>query len=290
MMDLVIHPTTRSALAEVTSKPPHALLLTGPEGAGKRSVALELASQILGVARTKLENSSMFMDASPEEGQPFGIDRIRGAKHFMTLRSTNKVRTDTGISRVVFMPQAHTMTKEAQNSLLKLLEEPPEDGMLLLTATSEHALLPTIISRCQAIAVKKPDTAELTRVLVSRGNASADVDLALRISDGLPGLAMAMLDASGEHPLSLATSTARQLVQQTTFERLCNVESLSKQRQQCQDVCYILQQMAHLALMNTSGGSADRWQRILTSAYECQGALEQRVNTKLAMTRLMVSL
>lgn len=290
MKELLLHPTVESLIDRAVAKPPHALLITGRDGVGKESVARHVAAAVLDLDESELNKSSAFLDITPDPGEPFGIDRIRQAQHAMTLRSTTKGGAEGQISRVIFMSHANTMTKEAQNALLKLLEEPPKDGMLVLTAPSTHTMLTTISSRCQTLHVTKPDESALRAYLSDKGYEESRIDLAIRMGDGLPGLTYAMLDDTQEHPLAAATNIARQLIQQTAYERLCTVDALSKQRQQCLDICHILQQMAHLALQRTNSGSAERWKRIMISAYDCQQALERRVNTKLALTQLMVSL
>jgi DNA polymerase-3 subunit delta' len=288
MTQLVLHTTSAADVARAIAHPPHALLITGLTGMGKEGVAREIAAQVLGLDTVALDNSVQFLDVRPEKGEAFGIDTVRNIRHFMTLRSTSA--KPGAIVRIAVLSNAHTMTKEAQNALLKLLEEPPADSMLILTATSEQALLPTIVSRSQVLPLVKPERDVLAKHFVALGKSSDDVELVLRISGGLPGLAASMLNEAQEHPLARAATTARSLVQQTAFERLCTVESLAKEREFCLDLCSILQQMAHLALQQASSATTARWQRILESAYDCQIALERRVNTKLAMTRLMLSL
>ncbi len=289
MSQLVLHPTVEQVLRRIEKNPPHALLITGPVGMGKEAIAQHLSATILNTTMGKLTNNAAFLDVSPAEDEPFGIDAIRQVQHTMTLRSGSK-HVNGGMTRIALLSNAHRMTKEAQNALLKLLEEPPKDGMLILTATSEHALLTTIASRCQIMNITKPDSSALSAFFRESGYDDKDIELALRMSNGLPGLTAAMLDTSQEHPLAIAATAARQLVQQSAFERLCAVDGLSKQRQHCHDICYILQQMAHLALLNGNASTAARWKRVLTCSYDCQRALERRVNTKLALTQLMVSL
>jgi DNA polymerase-3 subunit delta' len=206
----------------------------------------------------------------------------------MTLRSHSKGADK--VQRIVLLADAQNMTREAQNALLKVLEEPPEGSMLILTATSEQALLSTIVSRCQVLPLQKPEGGLLSKELSALGYKPDAISLALRISDGWPGLAIAMLNPDVEHPFTKATEQARSLLQQSTFERLATVDGLAKKRELCVDTCYILQQMAHLALLSAKPEAIDRWQRVLTAAYKCQEALQARVNAKLAMTQLMLSM
>lgn len=287
-MSLILSNKSGKDIENILVKPPHALLLVAPEGAGKRAVALMLVSKLLGVAEDKLENTAELLVVTPDKDTAFGIDSIRSAQHFMT-RKTTQSRKQV-VQRVVLFPDAQNMTREAQNALLKLLEEPPVNSMLILTATSEHAVLPTVISRCQVLLLQKPGVQELAQVLIDKGHPPEATALAIRISDGWPGLALAMLDPAHDHPFTVATEKAREVLQQTVFERLSLVDALAKKRDLCNNVCYILQQMAHIALQTANDSSVDRWQRVLTASYACQQALQARVNAKLAMTQLMLSL
>lgn len=287
-MSLIVHSTTAKLLAKVVATPPHALLVVAPAGAGKEAIARQLIADLLATVTTKLVNNVSLLTVIPDKDQAFGIDSVRQAQHFMTLKS-HKVGKGK-IQRVVLLADAQNMTREAQNALLKVLEEPPEDTMLVLTATSEQALLSTIVSRCQVLQLQKPETTQLREALVGLGYKTDAVSLALRISDGWPGLAIAMLNPAIEHPFTKATEQARTLLQQSTFGRLATVDALAKKRELCTDTCYILQQMAHLALSSAKPEAIDRWQRVLTASYKCQEALQARVNAKLAMTQLMLSM
>lgn len=287
-MSLILSSKTAAQLKKVAATPPHALLIVAPEGAGKRAVASELIAQLLGTTTDKFATTAELLVVTPDKEEAFGIDSVRLAQHFMTRKTTTK--QGQAVQRIAFLPDAERMTREAQNALLKLLEEPPAGSMLILTATSEHAMLPTIVSRCQVMTLHKPTAAELSKALAPKGYDAQAIALAIRISDGWPGLALAMLDPTATHPFAAATEKARELLQQSTFERLSGVDALAKKRELCNDLCYILQQMAHVALQSANGKTVDRWQRVLTAAYDCQQALAARVNAKLAMTQLMLNL
>jgi DNA polymerase-3 subunit delta' len=287
-MSLIIHDKTQAQLEKLATKPPHALLIVAPEGAGKRAVAQALIAQLLNTTEAKLVNTAELLTVTPDKDEVFGIDSVRVAQHFMTRKTTQD--ESRAMQRIAFLPDAHNMTREAQNALLKLLEEPPAGSMFILTATSEQSLLPTIISRCQVLKLQKPTSEQLQSFLQAAGYDNAAIALAVRISDGWPSLALAMLDPKAEHPFAKATEQARELLQHTTFERLATIDALAKKRDLCNDVCYILQQMAHVALQTANEKTVNRWQRVLTASYACQQALAARVNAKLAMTQLMLSL
>lgn len=287
MNELIIAPGSQQQLKEVTKQPGHALLVVAPDGAGKRAIVKQLASQLLATTPQKLTNSGRMLVIDPHDEPTISIEQVRQARHFVTRKAHH---AEGNVQRIILIVDAQRLTGEAQNALLKLLEEPPAGSLLLLTANSPEVLLPTIISRCQTLQLGKPSKNQLVEYFTAQGHQAESVQLALRISDGWPGTMQALLQHDAGHPLSTAAAQARSLLKSTAFERLALVESLAKQREACLNLCYVLQQMAHVALPTAAVATADRWQQVLTAAYDCQIALETRVNTKLAMTKLMVSL
>jgi DNA polymerase III delta prime subunit len=93
------------------------------------------------------KNNPDFLEISP--GQTIGIDQIRQIKSFLNKKSWQGEKIKT-----VIVNQADKMTIQAQNAFLKTLEEHGQKSLIILTAANKHALLPTIISRCQIIRLK----------------------------------------------------------------------------------------------------------------------------------------
>jgi DNA polymerase-3 subunit delta' len=142
---------------------PHAVLLTGPVGVGKRAAAGWMAAQHLdmGVAAgvpqypaIRAEHADMRWISIPEDKQSIGIDQIRGLVDEMSLTSYK------GGGKVAVIEPADAMTNNAANSLLKTLEEPPGDALLILIADRKGNLPATIFSRCQRIDFSTPDERE----------------------------------------------------------------------------------------------------------------------------------
>ncbi len=88
-----------------------------------------------------------------QNAQSIGIDAIK-AIHGKIFLKPLKSKT-----KAVIIEEAHLLTIEAQNALLKVLEEPPQDTIILLSSESKEQLLPTIISRCQIIELKQEQRA-----------------------------------------------------------------------------------------------------------------------------------
>jgi DNA polymerase-3 subunit delta' len=204
-------------------------------------------------------------------------------ERFLSLKVPSKRLVD----RAIIVEDSHLLTPEAQNALLKTLEEPPAGTILLLTATHEQTLLPTIRSRTQVLAVRRPAQADLRAHFVARGFKEVDIKQAYAMSGGLPGLMQALL-GDEEHPLRAAAQQARELLGQSLFERLVTIDALSKQRELAADTIAMLQQMAHLSLRSATGAAAKRWQKILKASYEAADALQSSAQLKLVLTDMVL--
>lgn len=283
MTELILHAHTAGRLADFAGRPSHAALLTGPVGVGKASAARYLAAQLLGVATEGLQDYPHLRHIAPAGKKSIGIEDVRQLEHFLSL----KIPGGRQVARIAIIEDAHLMTHEAQNALLKTLEEPPADTVLILTAAHEQALLPTIRSRLQTIAVKKAAQQELEQHFAGRANGE-ELRQALAISGGLPGLTAALLSKEEAHPLLEAVQVARSLLQGSAYDRLVQVDALAKRKDFCRDVCFVLMQMAQTALTRTSGQK--RWQQILAAAYRAEEQLLVNAQTKLVLTNLMLSL
>lgn len=272
---LILHPKTAAQLAGIITDPPHALLLSAPAGMGKSAVARSLAEQILGLG---LSTYAYGLEIQSEPGKAIGIEAVRNLEHFISL----KIPAERKISRIIIIHDAHMLTIEAQNALLKTLEEPPTGALIILTAANTEALLPTVRSRLQTLEILSPPA---DRLLTELGSNSTQI---MALSGGLPGLALALAADDQSHPLVQAAGLARQLLQISMFERLCLVDGLAKDKDQALQIMEILARLSRAALLN--GRTPDRWRRVLQSSYDAAAAIKQGASTKLSLTNLMLNL
>jgi len=282
MADLVVHPLTQARLTDFVAAPSHALLIVGPTGIGKRSLAHLLASRLMTIELERVPNHQYVRIINAGKDKSISIEKVRELEQFLS----RKVPGDG--KRVVIVEDAHLLGVEAQNALLKTLEEPPESTTLLLTVAHEQALLPTIRSRAVGLTVLRPESRAVSAHFQAMDIDGKLIARAHAMSGGLPGLMSAILQGEEEHPLVQAAGVARQIAQGSMFERLAMVDGLSKDREQCLEVLAMLQQMARVSMR--SGNMADTWQRILKASHAAIGELLASGQPKLVLTNLMLSL
>jgi len=282
---MILHPLTASELENLVAKPPHALLISGEEGSGKPTVGIGFIQKILG--QSTLEQDTTFRHFSPEKGS-IGIDIVRNLQKFLLLKTagTQKIR------RAVLIEDAHLMTHEAQNALLKILEEPPADTIIVLTAVPSNNILPTIQSRVQQLIIKAPTLDYVTDSI--KTHKSMEVEKAYNLSNGHMGLLMSLLESDSDHTLVSAIAQAKTLLSKSKFERLTMVDELSKQKQSVPLLLKALKKIARSALSQAAKQNKDAqvtsWHSVLTAVQEAESSLESSPNTKLLLTNLMLKI
>ena len=133
----------------------HAYLFCGPRGTGKTSTARILAKAVNCLDPQVGEPCNRCASCvAVNEGRAIDLIEIdaasnRGIEDARDLREKIRFSPAEAKYKVYIIDEAHMLTSEASNALLKTLEEPPEHAILILATTEAHKILPTISSRCQ---------------------------------------------------------------------------------------------------------------------------------------------
>lgn len=279
---LVLHGSTRQAVDQFLAAPSHNLLLIGPDGAGKPSLALYLLSQLLG---EKLADNPYFLHLKPVK-QALTIDQVRTAQDFVKLRTTGRKI----LRRAILVEDAQTLSLEAQNAFLKLLEEPPADTIIVLTTSSLQSLLPTIRSRIQKIDVRAPLRSDLEAHFKAP---AAQIAAAYYMSNGQAGLMSRILQNSNDDDLLHYVNEAKQVIKMPSFERLTYVDQFIKSKQSLSKLFWALQAIGNAALHKAAERSDRKmilhWQKLLKSLNDSSRSLAANPNQKLLLTSLLLS-
>jgi DNA polymerase-3 subunit delta' len=177
-------------LALERGRVPNSLIFSGPEGVGKRAMALTLAKA--------LNCRSLTTDACDECDSCRAVDagahpdvmtmaiEVQKVKVEQTelIKQMAYLRPMTGRARVFIVDDAKAMSAEAANSLLKVLEEPPSFTHIILLTDSPHLLLATIRSRCRTLAFSPIGRAEIEKALVDRDFSPEQAGLLALLVDG----------------------------------------------------------------------------------------------------------
>ena len=190
---------------------PHAILLAGPAGLGKRAFATALEAALLcerrgedghacGTCRgCRLVHAGTHPDlhrvsfALNDKGEPRAeiiVSQVRELGE--TLMKTSQF----GGWRVATIQPAEALNPNAANALLKVLEEPPHGAVLVLVADRPDRLIPTIRSRCQRIDARFPPRDVALAWLGQQQVPAADAEAALDLAAGNPGIARLFADAA----------------------------------------------------------------------------------------------
>lgn len=287
-MSILLNKKTRDEMEAALNAESHAFIFKGEDGAGKTYAARWFSSSKLGFGKLgrELDDYPYFLTISPEGGT-IGISSIRRLHEFFLLKTigTNKIK------RVALIEDAHRLTLESQNALLKLLEEPPEDTLLVLTANEATKLKDTIYSRVQHIYVHPVSLPESIDYF-SRDKKQSDIKKNFLMSGGNAGLLAALLKEL-DHPLKQAIHDAKSLLVKNSYQRLLEVDVLSKDKQQTALIIRAFKVISKSALIHARKSDNKSITKLL-SMYKksliAEANLKHNPNHKLLLTELFLNL
>lgn len=246
---------------------PHALLLEGPQGSGRRMLAgilaraavctsAEAAGKPCGVCAGCIKslsgNHPDILEAGGDgSARSFHIDVVR------QLRDTAYVLPNEAPRKVMILAGAHNMTEQAQNALLKILEEPPAHVMFILTCENRAQMLSTIQSRSLCLPLMGVSTEEAAAVLQSRlpDRLPEELHRAAVLFGGIIGQALHGLeDGSFQKVLELAPAMAMAIAAPDELELMRLTGRLEKDKELTDGVLSGLSLIFRDALTTRCGG------------------------------------
>lgn len=221
---------------------PHAVLFSGPPQVGKRTLALALAAAVnctghgarpCGQCRScrKIDHGThpdvRVVQAEAGDGSREGVLKIDQIRELQRSAALAPIESPY---KVFILREIEQANLPAANALLKTLEEPPAQVVVLLTSARPHALLPTIISRCQVLALRPLPLEQIARALVDHWGAQPEeAELLSRLSEGRLGWAVQWLhDQAARDERARRLEAAQQLPRQGRVQRLSYAEALTR--------------------------------------------------------------
>jgi len=211
---LIGHPAAEAAFLSAydSGKLHHGWLIEGPSGIGKSILARRIAAFLLGAVGQDSDRLSapasdpvvqkLFADAHPDlrwvarrpddKGkvkQDIPVDDIRGLNHFFALKAA------LGGWRIGVIDSLDEMNRNGANAMLKTLEEPPANCLLILISHGTRPILPTIRSRCRTLRVGRLSDDETNSVLSATG--ADNIKAAASVARGRPGHGLKLASAAG---------------------------------------------------------------------------------------------
>ena len=322
--DIIGHEWAVKLLAEhgAQGRVRHAYLITGPQGVGRRTLALRLAQSLncpqpqgagqpCRTCRTcgqieRMQYPDLTIVQAEQRGGTLKVDQIRELQRSLAL-APYEARY-----RVAVLLHFEEANPSAANALLKTLEEPAPQVVLILTADSAESLLPTIVSRCEVLRLRPLPLEQVSQWLESRwGLPIEQARLLAHISTGRPGYALRLHQEPerleqrrvwlDEHYRLLAASRVK---------RFAFAESISKNKENLREALTVWLMYWRDVLLRAAGSSSplanlDREEEIENLAARCGlepahctvaaiertlRLLERNANTRLASEVLMLDL
>jgi DNA polymerase-3 subunit delta' len=298
----------------------HAWVFAGPSGVGKRATAFALARALLcqtlpgeGCGRCPechLVAAGSHPDLFVEDLERARRDRPTATQ--LSIEQIRRLRTKLagrpvrGGRKVGIIEPADRSSPDAQNALLKTLEEPPGAATLVLVASNARALVPTILSRCQTLRFAPLASGIIAEILVADGIDAELAGKAARLAGGSLDRARILADEALCKVGEEVRARLGELDRMTLPQLLDAAEELAgsrgeraSERQEVQRAALLeryREQLLGVATSPTPGDPEDHrvairraWRR-LASAYATCVDLERNANAQLAWNRLLLDL
>jgi hypothetical protein len=286
--ELLINPKTKTQLNSFINNPAHALLITGPSGSGRQTLSRALSAHLLSIKPDRLSSHPYFFFISkPEDKTDIPIESIRQLINKVSLKVADQIDEKTSINRIALIDDAQNLSTEAQNAVLKLLEEPPAKTLLILTADSDDAVLPTVASRAQKIRVVPVDLSQTLNYFESKYSKDK-ISSAWRLGQGSAGLITALLSDDTEHPLKLGVDMAKEFISKDTYNRVIYLQALAKDKA---EFYIFLEALARvLAALHAANPDSRKFLSSRQKLQEIIKGCEANANTRLSALALAIDI
>lgn len=300
----------------------HAYLFTGPQGVGRRTLALRLAQALncpqplepgepCLTCRTciqidRMQHPDLAIVQSEQRGGVLRVDQVRELQRYL---ATTPYEAQNKVAVILRFEEANA---SAANALLKTLEEPASRVVMILTAESAELLLPTIVSRCEMVRLRTLPIEQVKDGLQMHWNIPVDqAGMLASISGGRPGYARYLFQNSDQLAQRQAwLDDHSRLLAASIVERFSYAETLAKEKDKLQDILSTWLSLWRDVLLRAADSVAipsnpdrrdeiaalaqkyglQRSKAMVASLEQTRQRIEHNVNTRLTLEVLMLEL
>jgi hypothetical protein len=274
---MLLNKKTKILLEAFYARPSGSLILEGTTASGVEQVLTDMCSTLLG--REHLGNTLIINEP---ESESIGIDTIRELKAKMTTVAGGEKE----VTRIAVIRQAERLTQQAQNALLKLIEEPVKNTVLILQVSDKSQLISTIQSRCQCIPVLQITEKQAKEYAETISMKAIEMNKAYLLSQGQAKLFMDLINGETSEQVD-DTSMAKKYLTDTVFSRLKNSKEYNE-KNTLQKLIASLELVAEAGLHSSTSATSARWQHTLKEVREAKELLKSNANVKLVLLRLSI--
>ncbi len=272
----------------------HAYVFLGPQGVGKMAVAERLVASLLQVEPNRLgvHPDVVYLDRpvdekTGEKKKQIPLELVRMACERLALSAF-------GGRKIVIIDEADTMTVQAQNALLKTLEEPSGNAVMILLAEDRSRLLRTIMSRSVPVTLTRVSTLKIEQGLIARGYTDKVASEAAKRSVGRPGVALSLADADILMAARKHSAEIDAFISAPRYERVRTIATLVKgddaksidgRQEWLLELCGALHSQIH-----AQDAPDPRLVNSLSTLLDAREALRDNGNVALALERIALAL
>ncbi|MCK5533643.1 DNA polymerase III subunit delta' [bacterium] len=296
----------------------HAYLFVGPEGVGKKSTAFAFARLLNCKHRVAIDNKGekhasgadlALQDINTYDacGECISCKKIEKQIHpdvsfiypekkdirinqMRTLKYQAQFKPMEGSCKVYIIDKARMMNKESANSVLKLLEEPPDRVLIILIAQNKYGILPTIISRCQVIKFNLLSDNLIVRSLREKYKIEEEKALFFsQLSNGSIGKAFSLSQGKTEESKKKADFLIAKIIQGDFISLFSESEKLSfsKDREELEKILSIMMAAYKQKMYKNPNG---KYQSILEIILQTKENIKRNINVGIALDEMFLSI
>lgn len=235
----------------------HSFLIYGEKGLGKKTIADYLAALLVCESENKPCFQCRSCNNALEKCHPdiiyaehsgklggFSVDTIRN------ICTDAYIKPNNGETKVYVLTDADNITVQAQNSLLKLIEEPPAYAYFIFTASSKNIFLETVLSRIISLSVSEVSKEEATEALLSKGISGEDAEKSYGVFNGNIGMCLEYLNSDTlKQAVKYTTDTVQAILSGKEYDMLLSLTSASSDKAMFKTVVSMLDKAIRDALV-----------------------------------------